>query len=298
VTGDAFEEPLFGDAPGERDQRAKAPAKPTTRRVGRVTKVQRWSGIERALRGEFGPLVAGVDEVGRGPLAGPVVACAVIMPPDARAIRGVDDSKQLSREERERLARLIWGRALAVALGAASAREIDRLNIFHATVLAMRRALARLAIKPHHVLVDGNPLRALGVPHRAVVGGDARCYSVACASIVAKVTRDRLMRALGRRHPEYSWTQNVGYATPAHLAGIEHHGISPHHRRRFWSVAQMLLPLGTLADAGIGPLDVVAALPLARECEAPLSPGAGTASTVPGMLVPATSVAAQAPYHG
>jgi ribonuclease HII len=259
MTRDPGDEPdderSLGDAfgPTQRDLARAAHAKPAMRRPGRPIKVQRWSGIERALRGEFGPLVAGVDEVGRGPLAGPVVACAVIMPPDVRAIRGVDDSKQLSREERERLARLIWARAVAVALGAASAREIDRLNIFQATVLAMRRALARLAITPHHVLVDGNPLRTLGVPHRAVVGGDARCYSVACASIVAKVTRDRLMRALGHRHPEYSWTQNVGYATAAHLAGIELHGISPHHRRRFWSVAQMLLPLGTLAD--VAPAD-------------------------------------------
>src|SRR6185437_7417719 len=206
-----------------------------------------------AVRAEFGPLVAGVDEVGRGPLAGPVVACAVIMPPDARAIRGVDDSKQLTREVRERLAAVICTRALALGLGAASAREIDRLNVFQATVLAMRRALARLAIRPHHVIVDGNPLRTLGVPHRAVVGGDARCYSVACASIVAKVTRDRVMRALGSRHPEYMWTRNVGYATAAHLAGIDRHGISPHHRRRFWSVAQTMLaldgPAAALSDA-------------------------------------------------
>jgi ribonuclease HII len=205
------------------------------------------------VREEFGPLLAGIDEVGRGPLAGPVVACAVIMPPDARAIRGVDDSKQLTRIARERLARLIRARALAVGLGAASAREIDRLNVFHATVLAMRRALSRLTLTPHHVVVDGNPLRTLGVPHRAVVGGDARCYSVACASIVAKVTRDRVMRALGVRHPEYMWTQNVGYATAAHLAGIDRHGISPHHRRRFWSVAQTMLaldgPVGVLSDA-------------------------------------------------
>ncbi len=206
---------------------------------------QRWSGIERALRQEFGPLLAGVDEVGRGPLAGPVVACAVVMPPEARAIRGVDDSKQLTREERERLAALIRSRALAVALGAASAREIDRLNIYHATVLAMRRALRRLPITPHHVVVDGNAVRTLGVPHRAVVGGDARCYSVACASIVAKVTRDRLMRALAPRYPAYGWGQNVGYATETHLLGIERHGISPHHRRRFWSVAQTLLDLGS-----------------------------------------------------
>ncbi len=206
--------------------------------------MRRWSGIERQLRQEYGPLLAGVDEVGRGPLAGPVVACAVVMPPDVRAIRGVDDSKQLTRAQRERLACVIRARALAVGLGAASRREIDRLNVFQATVLAMRRALSRLPVTPHHVVVDGLPLRTLGVAHRAVVGGDARCYSIACASIVAKVTRDRVMRALGSRHPEYHWSHNVGYATPAHLAGIDRHGISAHHRRRFWRVAQTMLALG------------------------------------------------------
>lgn len=224
-----------------------ADAPPRSReRPSRPHKIKRWSGIERALRQEYGPLLAGVDEVGRGPLAGPVVACAVIMPPDARAIRGVDDSKQLPRAQRERLAAVIRSRAVALGLGAASRREIDRLNVFQATVLAMRRALGRLAVQPHHVLVDGLPLRALGVAHRAVVGADARCYSVACASIVAKVTRDRLMRSLGARHPEYHWVRNVGYATAAHLAGISEHGISAHHRRRFWRVAQLMLPLGDM----------------------------------------------------
>jgi ribonuclease HII len=212
----------------------------------RVSRPQRWSGIERALRQEFGPLLAGVDEVGRGPLAGPVVACAVIMPPDQRAIAGVDDSKQLTPQERRRLAVLIRGRALAIGLGAASAREIDRINIYHASVLAMRRALARLVLQPHHVVVDGNPIRTLGVSHRAVVGGDGRCYTVACASIIAKVTRDRLMQALAVRHPAYAWGHNMGYATAEHLAGLDRQGASPHHRRSFGSVAQTTLALGEL----------------------------------------------------
>lgn len=201
---------------------------------------RRWSALERELRNQYGPLVAGIDEVGRGPLAGPVVACAVIMPPDARAISGVNDSKQLTPPERERLAILIRARCLAYALGAASSREIDRLNIYHATALAMRRALARLRITPDHVLVDGNPVRSLGCAHRAVVGGDARCYTVACASIVAKVTRDRVMRALGLRHPGYEWIRNVGYATDDHVAGLASHGVSAHHRRTFWRVAAAL----------------------------------------------------------
>jgi ribonuclease HII len=193
----------------------------------------RWSTIERDLRRSGGALIAGVDEVGRGSLAGPVVACAVIMPPDHRALRGVDDSKRLAPPERERLAHLILDRAIAVSVRAASAHEIDRLNIYHATVLAMRRAVARLPIRPDHVLVDGLPLRTLGVPHIAVVQGDDRCYNIACASIVAKVTRDRLMARLALRHPEYCWERNCGYATRSHIAGLAGCGPTRHHRRSF-----------------------------------------------------------------
>jgi ribonuclease HII len=168
------------------------------------------------------------------------------MPPDQRAIAGVDDSKQLSPPERRRLAAVIRLRALAIGLGAASAREIDRINIYHASVLAMRRALARLVLAPNHVIVDGNPVRTLGVAHRAVVGGDGRCYSVACASIIAKVTRDRLMRSLAVRHPAYAWSHNMGYATAEHLAGLDRQGASPHHRRSFSSVAQTRLMFGSV----------------------------------------------------
>ena len=203
----------------------------------------RWSGLERQLRSARGPLLAGMDEVGRGPLAGPVVACAVVLPADMRAIRGVDDSKKLTGEERERLATRIRERALSVGVGAASVREIDRINIYHAAVLAMRRALGRLRVTPDHVLVDGNPIRTLGVEHTAVVGGDACCHSIACASIVAKVTRDRLMRALARRYPAYHWNTNVGYGTPEHHAGLASHGLTPHHRRSFSPVAQLRLAL-------------------------------------------------------
>jgi ribonuclease HII len=203
--------------------------------------VRRWSALERELRASRGPLLAGVDEVGRGPLAGPVVACAVIMAPDARAIRGVDDSKKLGPPDREKLAVRIRERAMAVAVGAASVREIDRINIYHAAVLAMRRALGRLRVTPDHVLVDGNPIRTLGMEHTAVVGGDACCHSIACASIVAKVTRDRLMQALARRYPHYRWETNVGYGTTEHHAGLAAHGLTPHHRRSFAPVAQLKL---------------------------------------------------------
>jgi ribonuclease HII len=208
--------------------------------------VPRWSVLERELRALRGPLLAGMDEVGRGPLAGPVVACAVVMHPDARAIRGVDDSKKLTGAEREKLATRIHERAMTVGIGAASVREIDRINIYHAAVLAMRRAIGRLRVTPDHVVVDGNPIRTLGVEHTAVVGGDACCHSIACASIVAKVTRDRLMRALARRYPYYRWETNVGYGTAEHHAGLASYGLTPHHRRSFSPVNQLSLAL-TLA---------------------------------------------------
>jgi ribonuclease HII len=207
--------------------------------------VARWSPIERTLREQYGPLLVGIDEVGRGPLAGPVVACAVVMPPDRRAIAGVNDSKQLDHATRVELAARIRERALVVALGAASAREIDRLNIYHATVLAMRRALARvpdqLGQVPHHVLVDGTPLRTLGTPHTAVVKGDAKCYAIACASIVAKVTRDRLMTALAARYDGYAWARNSGYGTAQHRTALARCGLTPHHRRSFCHDVQVAL---------------------------------------------------------
>ncbi len=209
----------------------------------RVVRPTRWTPVERELRKTLGPYIAGVDEVGRGPLAGPVVACAVIMPPDQRAIHGVDDSKALDAPERERLARRIVERAVALGIGAASVREIDRINIYHATVLAMRRALERLSILPNHVLIDGKRMATLPMAHTAIVGGDARCYTIACASIVAKVTRDRLMHALAPRYPNYRWETNVGYATEAHLLGLNEHGPTPHHRRSFIPVRQLALEL-------------------------------------------------------
>jgi ribonuclease HII len=224
------------------------------RRLGR----RRWSSLERELRETVGPLIAGMDEVGRGPLAGPVVACAVIMPPDARAIAGVDDSKRLTARARERLAGKIRSRALAVALGAASVREIDRVNIYHATILAMGRALRRLRVPPDHVLVDGRQLRSLAVAHTAVVKGDSRCYSIACASIIAKVTRDRLMHALARRHPAYRWDRNVGYGTADHHAGLAASGPCAHHRRSFLGDRQLVLDLAMEESGESALADLVA----------------------------------------
>ena len=198
----------------------------------------RWGPVERELRSAGGLLLAGVDEVGRGPLAGPVVACAVVMDPDAATINGVADSKTVSASERRELAVKILARAICVGLGAASVREIDRLNIYHASTLAIRRAIGKLRVVPNHVLIDGLPIRALEVEHHAIVGGDATCYSIACASIVAKVTRDRLMVSLGRRYPAYLWERNVGYSTSAHLSALTSAGPTVHHRKSFGPVAQ------------------------------------------------------------
>jgi len=207
----------------------------------KIPRYSRWTKIERDLRAENGPLLAGVDEVGRGPIAGPVVACAVIMPPDERAIRGVDDSKKLTAKERVRLAEKIRAHAIAYALGAASVREIEKLNIYQASALAMYRALSRLKVQPDHVVIDGKAMRSLTIPHTAVVHGDARCFSIACASILAKVTRDALMMRLALRHPGYTWERNSGYTTPDHIAGLAALGITVHHRRSFARVSQLAL---------------------------------------------------------
>lgn len=235
---------------GESDREVVIPAR-------RVASPQRWTHIEKTLRQKYGELLAGVDEVGRGPLAGPVVACAVIMPPNVRAIAGVDDSKLLPAAVRERLAGRILSRAVAVSLGAASVREIDRFNIYRASILAMHRAIRRLRVAPQHVVIDGNRIAHFTYPHTAVVGGDARCYSVACASIIAKVTRDRLMARLARRYPVFGWEHNAGYATPDHVAALESSAPTRHHRGSFARVRQLLLGFDDTADM---PLADVSAL--------------------------------------
>src|ERR1700686_775893 len=227
--------------PGAPQSTPEAPTNQEPTRRRRVPRRKRWTTIERDLRLEKGPLLAGVDEVGRGPIAGPVVACAVIMPADARAIAGVDDSKRLTHDQRIRLAVKIREHAVAFALGAASVREIDRINIYQASVLAMRRALGRLEVRPDHVVIDGRVMRTLPIPHTAVVHGDARCFSIACASILAKVTRDLLMTRLAVRYPQYIWDHNAGYTTRAHVAGLTAHGITPHHRRSFCRFSDLLL---------------------------------------------------------
>lgn len=176
--------------------------------------------------------VAGVDEVGRGPLAGPVVAAAVVLPRDCW-IEGIDDSKRLNPDRRLDLSEKILASCAAVGIGAASAAEIDRLNILRATALAMRRAVARLG-GADHLLVDGLAVPELGTEtHTAIVGGDGCVHCISAASIVAKVTRDRLMARLSLRYPEYGWGRNMGYGTPEHRAALERLGPTPHHRRSF-----------------------------------------------------------------
>lgn len=179
-----------------------------------------------------GRSVAGVDEAGRGPLAGPVVAAAVILPEGVH-VDGADDSKRLSASVRNELYVRIFDTALHVGVGAASVREIDRRNILRATTVAMRRALDGLGATPGHIVVDGLPVKHLDREHDAVVGGDGLIHSIGCASIVAKVVRDRLMHRLSVRYPGYGWERNAGYGTAQHRAAIEEHGLTPHHRLTF-----------------------------------------------------------------
>lgn len=192
--------------------------------------------------------VAGVDEAGRGPLAGPVVAAAVVlMPPAAERLLdlGLDDSKKMPPARRQALFQAIDAARLdgiaMVGIGAASIADILRLNILHASMAAMTRAVAALPRPPDHVLVDGNRLPALACPAEALVRGDSRSVSIAAASVVAKVVRDRAMAALARRYPAYGWERNAGYGTAEHLAALRELGPTPHHRQAFAPVRQLLL---------------------------------------------------------
>ena len=204
-----------------------APRPIRTRKAAVVQKRLDWDPIG---------LMAGVDEAGRGPLAGPVVAAAVILD-DTKRIRGLADSKVLTALARERLYDAIREKALCCSVGQASVEEIDRLNIFHATMLAMRRAVEGLRLKPVKVLVDGNRLPPLDVLAEAIVGGDAKVKSISAASIVAKVTRDRLLTELHEQFPQYGFAAHKGYGTPEHLQALRSHGPCIHHRRSFSPVA-------------------------------------------------------------
>jgi ribonuclease HII len=188
--------------------------------------------IARQKGQDDGRRIAGVDEAGRGPLAGPVCAAAVILDP-ARPIRGLKDSKQLSAETRQELAELVRSRALAWAVAWADHEEIDRINILRASLLAMARAVAALSIEPHEVQVDGNQLPPVTLPVIAIVRGDSKVRAISAASILAKVERDAAMQRMHALYPQYGFDVHKGYPTPAHLEALDKHGVCAIHRRSF-----------------------------------------------------------------
>jgi ribonuclease HII len=187
-------------------------------------------------------LICGVDEAGRGPLAGPVSAAAVILDPDY-PIDGLADSKKLSERQRDRLAPVIRERALAWAVAYADVAEIDRLNILQATLLAMRRAVLALRIQPQQVLVDGLYCPQTGIPSQAIVKGDSKIAAISAASILAKTARDALMLELHQQYPHYGFADHKGYPTAAHLAALREHGVTDVHRRSFRPVRELILPV-------------------------------------------------------
>jgi ribonuclease HII len=207
--------------------------------VDEVQRIKRLMEMENQLRREGFWFIAGVDEVGRGPLAGPVFASACILP-GKFDLPGLNDSKKLSAKKREYLAEKIKEQAVAFALGSASAAEIDRINILQASKLAMKRALANLSVSPDFVLVDGRDRLNIDLPHRPVIGGDGLCAGIAAASILAKVARDKLMDEIHEIYPQYCFDQHKGYGTALHLELIAKFGPCPIHRRSFSPIKEML----------------------------------------------------------
>ncbi len=191
-----------------------------------------WTEYETLAADEGFKTVCGIDEAGRGPLAGPVYAAAVILPAGC-VIDGLNDSKKLSEKKREQLFGIITEKAIAYGIAWADEKEIDKINILQATYLAMKRAVDTLGVIPDLALVDGNGLPPLDVPVRAIVKGDATCMSIAAASILAKVSRDRFMMELDKQYPDYQFIKHKGYGTPLHYEMIRNYGVSPVHRKSF-----------------------------------------------------------------
>ena len=190
--------------------------------------------FERALQAKGVKYIAGVDEVGRGPLAGPVVCAAVIMPLDeASIIEGIDDSKKLSAKKREELSEKIKKTALCYTIVEVDEKTIDEINILEATKLGMKKAIETLSITPDMVLTDGNMTIDIALPQKSVIGGDALSYSIGAASIIAKVYRDNKMDEYAKTYPHYAFEKNKGYGTAAHIQGIKEHGLCPIHRKTF-----------------------------------------------------------------
>ncbi|SAL81012.1 ribonuclease HII [Caballeronia choica] len=205
-------------------------------------------------------IVCGVDEAGRGPLAGPVVAAAVIFDPAKPRIRGLDDSKVLSAKKREELYEKIVDRALSFCVASATVEEIDTLNILHATMLAMKRAVEGLSVAPTLVKIDGNRCPILAIRSEAVIGGDALVAQISAASILAKVTRDRMLLQLHQVHPVYGFDAHAGYGTPQHLAALRDHGPCEHHRRSFAPVREAHARFGiVLPEIAPGVIEAAAA---------------------------------------
>ncbi|MBS4750818.1 ribonuclease HII [Carnobacteriaceae bacterium zg-ZUI78] len=194
--------------------------------------------FEKALTKNGYNAIAGIDEVGRGPLAGPVVAACVMMPMDT-FILSVNDSKQLSEKKREKLYKEIMANAISVGIGIVEPNDIDTLNIYQATKVAMQQAVDKMSIKPDFLLIDAMTLTN-DLPQESLIKGDARSYSIACASIIAKVTRDRMMCEYAQHYPHYAFDKNAGYGTKDHLLGLEKYGITPIHRKSFEPIKTML----------------------------------------------------------
>jgi ribonuclease HII len=195
--------------------------------------------FERAARSSGYARIAGLDEAGRGPLAGPVVAAAVVLPPDL-LIPGVTDSKQVPEPERERLYDVIRGQAICYGIGVVDERTIDEVNIYQATIIAMERALQALSPQPDYLLLDAMTLPRISIPQKSLIKGDCRSHSIAAASILAKVTRDRLMCDLHKKFPQYNFERHKGYGTKEHIALIQQYGPCDAHRKSFNPVAAML----------------------------------------------------------
>jgi ribonuclease HII len=199
-----------------------------------------WEPFEEKARRQGFQVIAGLDEAGRGPLAGPVVAAAVVLP-RTRTLKGIADSKTLKAEQREKALSLIRKRALGIGIGIVEAEEIDRLNILQASLKAMELALQNLSLSPDCLLIDGLHTLRLPLSQQAIPKGDGRCLSIAAASIVAKVTRDRLMVAYHEKYPEYNFARHKGYGTREHLRAIRDHGCCPLHRQSFRPLYQLSL---------------------------------------------------------
>lgn len=194
---------------------------------------------EKALYKNGVNLIAGVDEVGRGPLVGPVVAAAVILPINYH-LDGLNDSKKLTEKKRERFYDILMQEAIAIGIGEASAKEIDEINIYQASKLAMMRALKNLKIKPEHVLVDAMPLKEIDTPSTSIIHGDALSLSIAAASVIAKVTRDRMMIELDKKYPEYGFAQHKGYPTKKHLEVLQKYGVLDNYRFTYGPVRDLI----------------------------------------------------------